>query len=201
MNYSKIGNFILQERKAQGLTQAKLADKLFVSEKTVSKWETGKGLPDTSVLPALCEVLHITVNELLNGERISTEEYVDKAEKNLLLLQQTKEDGDKALLSMEWVIGILSIVFLLSLTVIAAYVPMETWLRIFLVCFAFAVAIVGIGFALKIEQIAGYYVCKKCGHKYVPKYHQVFWAMHLGRTRYMKCPCCNRRSWNKKSVK
>ena len=201
MELLKIGTFISQERKKLGLTQAALAEKLFVSEKTVSKWETGKGLPDTSVLPALCEILHVTVNELLCGERVSSEEYADKAEINLLQLQKTKEEGDKALLSMEWVIGILSVVFLLSLTVIAAYLSMETWLRIFLICFAFAVSIVGIGFALKIEQIAGYYACKKCGHKYVPKYNQVFWAMHFGRTRYMKCPCCNRWSWHKKTTR
>ena len=53
-------------------------------------------------------------------------------------------------------------------------------------------------FMLKIEQVAGYYVCCKCGHKYVPKYKNVFWAMHIGRTRYMKCPNCGKWSWQKK---
>ena len=70
MNYNKIGEFIISERKAKKLTQAKLAEKLFVSEKTVSKWETGKGVPDTSSLPKLCEIFNCTLNELLNGERI-----------------------------------------------------------------------------------------------------------------------------------
>ena len=52
--------------------------------------------------------------------------------------------------------------------------------------------------ALRIEQVAGYYQCKKCGHKYVPTYKNVNLAMHVGRTRYMKCPECNKWSWQKK---
>ena len=51
---------------------------------------------------------------------------------------------------------------------------------------------------LKIEQVAGYYECDKCHHKYIPSYKQVLWAMHINRTRYMKCPECHKRSWNKK---
>ena len=54
--------------------------------------------------------------------------------------------------------------------------------------------------ALKIEQVAGYYECRKCHHKYVPTYSSVLWAMHMGRTRYMKCPECNERSWQKKVI-
>ena len=68
-DYNKIGNFILKERKAKKLTQAKLAEKLFVSEKTVSKWENGKGLPDTNLLHKLCEILEVSLNELLSGEK------------------------------------------------------------------------------------------------------------------------------------
>ena len=63
-----------------------------------------------------------------------------------------------------------------------------------------AKCIIGFGFALKIEQVAGYYECKKCGHRYVPTYPDVLWAMHIGRTRYMKCPKCNKRSWQKKVI-
>ena len=55
--------------------------------------------------------------------------------------------------------------------------------------------------ALKIEQTAGYYECQKCGHKYIPTFNSVMWAMHFGRTRYMKCPECNKRSWQKKVLK
>ena len=201
MDYNKIGNFIMIERKAKKLTQAKLAEKLFVSEKTISKWENGNGVPDTNILPKLCEIFDVSINELLNGERFSRDSYINKAEEKLLELQKVKEEGDKKLLSMEIVIGVLSLIILLSLTFIASFLEMETWLRVLIVTFAFVTAIIGVGFALKIEQIAGYYVCKKCNHKYVPSYRQVFFAPHINRTRYMKCPHCKQRCWHKKVIK
>lgn len=201
MDYNKIGAFIATERKAKKLTQTKLAEKLFISEKTISKWENGNGIPDTNTLPKLCEIFEVSLNELLNGERLTSENYANKAETKLLELQKVKEDGDKKLLFSEIVIGVLSLIILLSLTFIASFLKMENWLRIFLIVFGFLTAIVGICFALKIEQIAGYYVCKKCKHKYVPTYFQVIWAPHINRTRYMKCPHCKHRSWHKKILK
>ena len=62
MNYNKIGEFIASERKALNLTQSKLAEKLFISEKTISKWENGRGIPDTNSLPKLCEIFNISLN-------------------------------------------------------------------------------------------------------------------------------------------
>ena len=201
MDYIKIGNFIMNERKKKKWTQEKLASKLFVSEKTISKWENGKGIPDTTILPKICEVFGCSLNEILNGERLSNENYINKAEEKLLELQRTKEICDKRLLSMEIVIGMLSVIELVSLTFLASFIDMETWLRISLIVVGFVVAVVGIGFALRIEQVAGFYVCKKCNHKYVPSYKQVFLAMHMNRTRYMKCPHCNQKSWHKKVIK
>ncbi len=201
MDYNKIGDLIARERKAKKLTQAKLAEKLFVSEKTISKWENGNGIPDTNTLPKLCEIFKISINELLNGERISNEKYVNMAEEKLLELQKAKEDGDKRLLSMEILIAVLSLTILLSLTFLASFLDMGSWLRVILIVFGFVVCFIGLGFALKIEQVAGYYVCKKCQHKYVPTYKQVLFAMHNGRTRYMKCPHCKQRSWSKKVIK
>ena len=81
MDYNKIGNFIMTERKAKKLTQAKLAEKIFVSEKTISKWEKGKSLPDTNTLPKLCEILGVSLNELLSGEKIIKENNNQKANK------------------------------------------------------------------------------------------------------------------------
>ena len=201
MDYNKIGNFLMNERKAKKLTQAKLAEKLFVSEKTISKWENGKGVPDTNCLPKLCEIFNVSLNELLSGERISSENYVDIAEEKLLEFQKTKEENDKRLLLMEIVIGLLSITILLSLTFVASFFDMAIWLRIIIIIFALATSLIGIGFALKIEQVAGYYVCKKCQNKYVPTYNQVFWSLHINRTRYMKCPRCNQKSWHGKVIK
>lgn len=200
MDYSKIGNFIAAERKAKQLTQKKLAEELFVSEKTVSKWETGNGLPDTSSLPKLCKILNVSINELLNGERISAEEYVVKAEDKMLCLHNAKEQADKHLLTMEIVIGVLSVSMCLILTFIASFLDMKTWLRIVLIVVGFIAAIVGAGFALKIEQVAGFYKCSNCGNKYVPTYKQVVLAPHVNRTRRMKCPLCHKHSWHNKVI-
>ncbi len=201
MDYIKIGKFITDERKAKDLTQTKLAEKLYVSEKTISKWENGKGVPDTSILPKLCEIFEVSINELLNGERIEKENYTDKAEKALLEIQRAKEEGDKRLLVAGIVILVLSMMIFLSLTFLASYLEMEYWLRVLLIVFGLVVAMIGIMFSLRIEQVAGYYECKKCNHKYVPTFNQVLWAMHCNRIRYMKCPHCNKRSWQRKVVK
>ena len=201
MDYRKIGEFIATERKGLKLTQAKLAEKLCISEKTVSKWENGNGIPDTDTLPLICEVFGISINELLSGERLSNEEYERKAEEKLLKLQQEKEYAHKTMLTMEIVIGVLSTMILFIGVFLGALLPLAGWLRVVLILSGFAVALVGYSFALKIEQVAGLYECKKCGHKHEPSYKQVMSAMHMGRTRYMKCPHCNQRSWQKKVIK
>lgn len=201
MDYSKIGKFIATERKSKKLTQAKLAERLFLSEKTISKWENGNGIPDTDTLPKLCDILNVSINELLNGERIASETYISKAEEKLLELQKNREVSDKRLLKFEIVVGCLSLVYLISLVFIASFINMENWQRIVLIAVGFVIGIVGVCFALRIEQMAGYYVCLKCNHKYVPTYSQVFLAPHVNRTRYMKCPNCHKKSWNKKVVK
>jgi len=201
MDYNKIGNFIMSERKAKKLTQAKLAEKLFVSEKTISKWEKGNGIPDTNTLPKLCEIFGVSINELLNGERILKENYMKKAEEKFLDVKKEKEENDKRLLTMEIVISIYSIVFMFSLIFIAILLEMQTWLKIILISFAIIQFLIVMFIALRIEQKAGLYECAKCHHKYVPTYKQVFYSMHVNRTRYMKCPHCGKKSWNKKVIK
>ena len=204
MDYNKIGKFIMNERKAKKLTQAKLAEKLFVSEKTVSKWENGNGIPDTNTLPKLCEVFDVSLNELLNGERIESQNYANKAEQKLLELQKTKEDSDKRLLFAEIVIGSIVTILFLTLLFVSLYAIYELKflvLPIIMIVLGFAIFFAGVSFCLYIEQKAGYYVCKKCNHKYVPTYKQVLLSMHCGRTRYMKCPHCKQKSWQKKIIK
>ena len=98
----------------------------------------------------------------------------------------------------EWVIGGMSSITFLVLIFTLSYAVESTVIRIILGILAFAILMVGISFALKIETETGYYECKKCHNKYVPKYSQVYFAMHIGTTRYLKCPECGKRSWNKK---
>ena len=203
MDYSKIGNFIAAERKAKNLTQAKLAQELFVSEKTVSKWENGKGIPDTTVLPKLCDIFKVSVNELLNGQRISQNDYQAKAEEKLIELQTEKQACDKRLLRCEIALGVittLSFVIILLISMYAFNLGMTT-LPIILLVLGIAIFITGTTFCLYIEQKAGYYECSKCGHKHIPTFAQICFAPHINRTRHLKCPHCQQRSWNKKVVK
>lgn len=88
MDQIKIGKFIAELRKQQNITQADLAEKLNISNRAVSKWETGKSLPDPGIMQELCSYLKINVNELLTGERISAQEYNAKAEENLIALSE-----------------------------------------------------------------------------------------------------------------
>ncbi len=200
MDQIKIGRFIAERRKKIGLTQMQLAEKLNITDRAVSKWENGRSLPDSSIMLELCDILKINVNDLLCGEVVTMDNYKEKFEQNMLDMVKQKEEADKKLLGLEILIGIFSMIILLGFTFVAAFVEMQEWLRIVLIVVGFIVCMIGIGFAIRIEQTAGYYECRKCHHKYVPTYNSVLWAMHYGRTRYMKCPECNERSWQKKVI-
>ena len=200
MDQEKIGKFIASCRKKQNLTQAELAEKLCITDRAISKWENGRGMPDSSIMLELCNVLNITVNDLLNGEVVSMSNYDQKYEQMLLEMVKQKQDSDRKMLSLEWVIGILSVIIILSFSIIAKYFEMEESVRIILAISGLVIGLIGLLFATRIEQTAGYYKCKKCGEKHVPKYLSVLGAMHFGRTRYMKCPKCGKKTWNKKTI-
>jgi len=198
VDQKKTGKFIAECRKSANLTQLQLAEKLNITDRAVSKWETGKSLPDSSIMLELCSILKITVNDLLSGEVIQTENYNKEIENKLIEMIKEKEESDRRLLLFEWVIGILSLIVLFVPIVIGVLLPMEEWQRTVLVLSGFVPAFAGICFAVRIEQIAGYYECKYCKHRYVPTYKAVNLAPHIGRTRKMKCPKCGKRSWQKK---
>lgn len=202
MDLKNTGNFIKQKRKHVGLTQFELAEKLNISEKTVSKWECGNGFPDTTLIIPLCEQLNVSANELLSGSEIKgTEEYIAKAEGHLNELMANNERSAKFIFALEWVLGILSTIFLLSIVLAVSYFSMPTYLKVVLILLAVVCFIVGITFCLIIEKDVGYYECPHCHYKHIPSFKAVLFAMHLGRTRYFKCPKCGKRGWNKKVVK
>ncbi len=197
MNQLKIGKFISSCRKEQGMTQADLAEKLGISDRAVSKWETGKSMPDTGIMLELCELLKINVNELLSGERIM-DNYDKRAEENLLEMRRQVEEKDRQMLRMEYLISFPTVLAGIVMCFVAAYVELPAWLRLTMIAFAlvmiFAIAFIAVG----IEQKAGYYECRKCHDRHIPTYWQTNLAMHIGRTRYMKCPKCRQWSWQKK---
>lgn len=198
MDSLKIGQFISGRRRAKGLTQAELAEKLGITDRAVSKWECGKSLPDASIMLELCALLQITVNDLLSGEVISMENYNEEMEKNLLNAIKEKENADKRLLSVEVALVAISILFLLLTDLVASYIEMSTLCRTLLIVLGVVVFIPGVFLAVRIEQIAGYYECPSCHYRYVPDFKSVFFASHMGRTRRMKCPKCGSKSWQKK---
>ena len=203
MDQIQIGKFIAEKRKEQGLTQLQLAERLGITDRAVSKWETGKSLPDASIMLALCAILKITVNDLLNGEVVTMENYDKNVEKTLLEMVKQKEQADKRLLKMEIVIGVVSTLFMLAMIAVGiVFMILGNPLWTFLVPFIIGLAqfLVAMSFAILIEQVAGYYECQKCGHRYVPKYGSVYMAMHVNRTRFMTCPDCGKWSWQRKVI-
>ena len=95
MEQVKIGKFIAQCRKNKNMTQAELAEKLNITDRAISKWETGKGMPDTSIMLELCNELDISINELLSGEMIEMKDYQSIAETNLIELKKQIEKMKK----------------------------------------------------------------------------------------------------------
>ena len=200
MDQFKTGMFISELRKEKSLTQAQLAEKLGITDRAVSKWETGRSLPDAAIMLELCEILGITVNELLSGERLNMEQFDKKFEENLLEMKKQKEESDRKLLRAEIALGSISGVFFLAIIFIASYLEMPSAVRVLLIAVSFVLFFIGVFYCVRIEQVAGYYECTKCHHKYVPSYSSVLWSMHVNRTRYMKCPHCGERSWQHKVI-
>ena len=201
MDQIKIGRFIAGCRKKADLTQMQLAEKLGITDKAVSKWERGVAMPDTSIMLKLCDILDISVNELLNGEKITMENNNQKNEQLLLQMAKELEKKNKTIWFSMWAIMIVSMISLFSGILIAAFlIPEGVWqvVAILGICVVFLIPCF---YALKLEVSVGAYKCKNCGHEIVPTYMQALNAMHRGTTRYLKCPECNKRTWCKKVLK
>lgn len=128
MDQEKIGKFIAECRKEKNLTQSELAEKLNLSNKSISKWETGKGMPDSSIMLELCKYLDITVNELLSGEHLIENEYNKKADENIISIAKNSEKNNKR---KNKIIIILSCIFvILILYFIGIYIYNNTELSI-----------------------------------------------------------------------
>ena len=130
MDLIKIGKFIASCRKEQGMTQAVLAEKLGISDRAVSKWETGKAMPDSGIMLELCEFLKINVNELLSGERIMAEFYDKREEENLLAMKREIEEKNRQMLRAEYWIALPAVLAGIIMIFVASFVAMPVWLRI-----------------------------------------------------------------------
>ncbi|NMA06684.1 MAG: helix-turn-helix transcriptional regulator [Ruminococcaceae bacterium] len=202
MEQEKIGKFIATCRKEAGFTQASLAEKLGITDRAVSKWETGKSLPDASIMLELCELLKINVNELLFGEHISMDDYQEKAESQLLELKEKLEKSHANMLTIEKYMGIIGIPIMVAMVIAGAFsCKAENYVTgVILIVFSLIMLIGLCVVGLKIEHDAGYYECPNCGERYVPTMSSVVWALHIGRDRKMKCPYCNEKGYHKKVI-
>ena len=201
MDQVKIGRFIAACRKRANLTQMQLAEKLNITDRAVSKWETGKAMPDTAIMLELCDILGISVNELLSGEKINKENNDQKNEQLLLDMAKEIETKNKTIWTSMWAIMIVSMTALIAGIFVARFlIPEGVWqlITVLGLCVVFLPLCF---YALKLEVSVGAYKCKNCGCEIVPTYSEALNAMHMGFTRYLKCPKCNKRTWCKKVLK
>ena len=150
MDQVKIGKFIARLRKSKNMTQQQLADKIGVSFKTISKWENGRGMPDLSTLKPLSDELGITINELLNGEEIKKEEYLNKLEENMIA---TIDYSDKKINDNEKKLGIIILIigFIISLASVSIFSSESSWSSIFSVV---GIIVSTIGFSKIIKKLS-----------------------------------------------
>ena len=201
MNQIKNGRFIAECRKKANLTQMQLAEKLGITDKAISKWERGMAMPDTSIMLELCDILSISVNELISGEKIDMENNNRKNEQLLLDMAKELEKKNKTIWSSMWAIMIVSMTALIASIFIAAFlIPEGVWqfVTILGVCVVFLIPCF---YAVKLEVNVGAYKCKNCGHEIVPTYKEAMMAIHIGFTRHLLCPECHKRTWCKKVMK
>ena len=201
MDQIKIGRFIAACRKRASLTQLQLADRLGITDKAVSKWERGITMPDTSIMLELCDILGISVNELLSGEKINMENSSQKNEQLLLDMAKELEKKNKTIWSSMWAIMIVSMTALIAGIFIAAFlIPEGVWQLVTILCVC-VLFLIPCFYALKLEVSVGAYKCQNCGYEFVPTYKEAMTAMHRGFTRHLLCPKCNKRTWCKKVLK
>lgn len=200
MDLSVTGKFISEERKAKGLTQVKLAEKLNVSEKTISKWECGNGFPDTTLILPLCKELGITANELLSGKRLkSSEDYKSNAEDNLLKLMQEKKNVKKKI-TIAFLVVIISMISCISLFVIIEYLNLALWIKILLGVVGILILLTGAIIACLVDNEYGSFECSHCGKRFVPTNIAYIMGAHTITTRRLKCPHCGKKSYCKRRL-
>ena len=191
MDQIRIGRFIAEARKTKNLTQRQLADALSISNKTISKWECGKGLPEVSLMLPLCAALDITVNDLLSGERVSPADYQTKAEGNMMDLIKENEENRRRMLESVIVVSI-TVIAVSALIIIASYLNLPTAVRIIVVAFSIAVAVAGIAAAAMLDRQAGYFECPYCKELFVPSMGEYIKSYHTFSKRRLTCPKCGK---------
>lgn len=183
-------------RKEQSMTQRQLADILNISDKTVSKWECGNGMPEVALMLPLCDALHINVNELLSGERLADTNYQKKAEENMINLIKEKEENKKNLKLSVFTGITTTAVFIVLIMLVCFYAEVMTIpIKIAIVAFACVVFGSGLYVTMSLDRVAGYYECPHCKESFTPTWTAYLMAPHILTKRYLKCPTCGKRGY------
>ena len=189
MDQARVGRFIAACRRERGLTQRQLAEQLLVSDKTISKWETGRGLPEVSLMLPLCAALGITVNDLLSGERVGEGDYRKKAEENMMeLVRENAQNRQRLLQSIAC--GGVTVVAVCALVALAAFLPLPALARVALLLLAMATAVAGIWAAATLDVRAGWFECPHCKELFVPPMADYVKGCHTFTKRRLTCPRC-----------
>ena len=194
MDQIKTGKFIAEQRKEQGLTQRELADRLSISDKTVSKWECGNGLPEVSLMLPLCKILGISVNDLLSGERLSDADYRKKAEDNMMDLMKEREESKKKVY-LQIALAVMVVLPAFALIMIAGLADIQVWLRWTLIGIGAVLVIGGGGIACVVDMNTGTFECRHCKTRFVPTVGAYLAGPHTILTRRLKCPNCGKKSY------
>ena len=189
MDQARVGRFIAACRRERGLTQRQLAEQLLVSDKTISKWETGRGLPEVSLMLPLCAALGITVNDLLSGERVGEGDYRKKAEENMMeLMRENAENRQRLLQSIAC--GGVTVVAVCALVALAAFLPLPALARVALLLLAMATGVAGIWAAATLDARAGWFECPHCKELFAPAMADYVKGLHTFTRRRLTCPHC-----------
>lgn len=198
MDQEKIGRFIAELRKKNKMTQQELADKLNVTDRAIGNWENGRRLPDAVFFKPLCEIFDISIQELFSGEMIDVKDVNKKNEELLLELAEADVAKNKSLLIAMYTIMITSTIFYIAFLLFVCNYLEEGILHGSIIVISTIIYLIAMFIGFKFEVEAGYYECRKCHHKFKASYAKALSAMHLGTTRHLRCPECNKKSWAKK---
>ena len=194
MDQIRTGKFIAELRKEQGLTQRELAERLCISDKTVSKWECGNGLPEVSFMLPLCEILGISVNELLSGERLTDTAYREKAEDNMMNMMEELEQN-KRKVHLQIAVAVTVVLPTLALVLFAGLADLQTWMRGVLLGIGMFMLIGGIAIAAALDVRTGTFECRHCKTRFVPTVGAYLAGPHTLLYRRLKCPNCGKKSF------
>jgi len=196
MDQVKIGSFIKECRKAKNMTQEDLAKILFVLPKTISKWETGHGMPDVSVMYPLCNALDISLNELFLGTHLDNKD-ISSEENNKILLEfcMKEKETNKRIMIGEIILGICFIILDLGLILIAGLLDIPTVARIAIIIAAVILLVVGLTGLIILDCHIGYFECPHCHERFIPKMSSYIFGIHTMTKRRLKCPKCGKKSW------